>query len=730
MDGDGLDDVALGGFHTVTLGYGRTDARGFGVVQQEICEARSVALVDLDADGLLDIVAGGGGDGRVCIRRGAPGRRFGPIEELISPVLFPHAVAAGDFNGDGAVDIAVWGRQRGDVTTHFVVYEGEGDGRYGLTEIETRALDPGGTPDMTMVAADLDRDGDDELVLLIQPLANGRDRQGKLLLVSGRAKGEFSVGSLGYVDGAWLHLADLDSDGRLDLVVSEGFLGPEADGGAATILRGVADLEFDAPCRLPLSGSAGIVASADLDGDGTTDLALPLGDRIEVVFSPLEECVPAPRCYERMEEVEVAGAGRVVVDDFTGDGGKEIVVLANGSARFLAHEQGELRALSSFPAPAVAPDAVAADLDGDGFRDLAVTDFARGSVEVYYSTGDGLRFEMPLSLAAGLLPVGIAIDDLDADGNRDVVVALSGEDRVALFLARGGRAFSEARFLAAGAEPQGIASGDLNGDGRRDIVVANAHTTWVSFIPGLEGGEFGEREELRVVEDPRRVRVLDVDRNGLDDIIAVSHDLNAVTLLFSHGDRFRPRIINLPEQSLSSALVVFDLNGDGLADVLTASPGQRSVNVFPGLGGEEFDRRGDTLFLGFGTRAEGVLSLAAGDVDGDGLEDLVIGDTAGGRVHWFRSLGCGTGSSFVRGDVDLNGGLALTDAVLLLQSLFRGGGALACEDAADANDDGGLNVTDAVYLLAYLFLSGPAPPDPFPEAGGDPTEDALGCSGV
>ena len=75
-------------------------------------------------------------------------------------------------------------------------------------------------------------------------------------------------------------------------------------------------------------------------------------------------------------------------------------------------------------------------------------------------------------------------------------------------------------------------------------------------------------------------------------------------------------------------------------------------------------------------------------------------------------------------------GLALTDAVLLLQSLFRGGGALACEDAADANDDGGLNVTDAVYVLAHLFLSGPAPPDPFPEAGGDPTEDALGCSGV
>jgi hypothetical protein len=160
-----------------------------------------------------------------------------------------------------------------------------------------------------------------------------------------------------------------------------------------------------------------------------------------------------------------------------------------------------------------------------------------------------------------------------------VAVALSGEDRVALFLARGGRAFSAARFLAAGAEPQGIAAGDLNGDGRRDLVIANAHTTWVSFIPGRGNGDLGQREEFRVVEDPRRVRVLDVDRNGLDDIIAVSHDLNAVTLLFSQGDRLRPRIINLPEQSFSSALVVSDLNGDGLVDVLTVNPGQRSVRV-------------------------------------------------------------------------------------------------------------------------------------------------------
>jgi hypothetical protein len=83
--------------------------------------------------------------------------------------------------------------------------------------------------------------------------------------------------------------------------------------------------------------------------------------------------------------------------------------------------------------------------------------------------------------------------------------------------------------------------------------------------------------------------------------------------------------------------------------------------------------------------------------------------------------------TFLRGDVDGNGHLNLTDVIRTLAFLFEGKARLDCQDAADADDDGQLTITDAVYLGRRLFLAGPPPLPPFPAAGPDPTADALPC---
>ncbi|MEM7168333.1 MAG: hypothetical protein AAF581_23000, partial [Planctomycetota bacterium] len=84
------------------------------------------------------------------------------------------------------------------------------------------------------------------------------------------------------------------------------------------------------------------------------------------------------------------------------------------------------------------------------------------------------------------------------------------------------------------------------------------------------------------------------------------------------------------------------------------------------------------------------------------------------------------GPTFVRGDSNFDGNLALTDGVVTLTYLFNGG-TTSCLDALDFNDDGSVNLQDPVLLLGYLFSQGTAPPPPFPTAGFDPTPDGLTC---
>ncbi len=83
-----------------------------------------------------------------------------------------------------------------------------------------------------------------------------------------------------------------------------------------------------------------------------------------------------------------------------------------------------------------------------------------------------------------------------------------------------------------------------------------------------------------------------------------------------------------------------------------------------------------------------------------------------------------TGQRFLRGDVDENGIVNMTDSIRLLDHLFRGRQLRHCEDALDVNDDSRVDVTDPVFGLNFLFLGGPEPPAPGTKVPGfDETPD-------
>lgn len=92
-----------------------------------------------------------------------------------------------------------------------------------------------------------------------------------------------------------------------------------------------------------------------------------------------------------------------------------------------------------------------------------------------------------------------------------------------------------------------------------------------------------------------------------------------------------------------------------------------------------------------------------------------------------------TSAIFVRGDVNQDGSIDISDAVFILHYLFRGGETPRCIDAADADDDGQIALGDVIVILNYLFRNGERLAPPFLDhenvlsPSQDPTRDLLFC---
>ncbi len=178
-----------------------------------------------------------------------------------------------------------------------------------------------------------------------------------------------------------------------------------------------------------------------------------------------------------------------------------------------------------------------------------------------------------------------------------------------------------------------------------------------------------------------------------------------------------------------------DFNGDGLDDLLVGAPNDllRIGKAYVVFGGPARTIGLGSLGAG-GVRLTGEVGLGyrlagGGDFNGDGLDDVVVVAQRSSRTGAKLHVIFGESAAprFVRGDANTNSVVDLSDPIFFLGSLFAGAGELLCEDAADGNDDGRLGVADAIFVLGHLFGGGAPIPPPFPDPGVDPTADGLTC---
>ncbi|MDG1491589.1 MAG: VCBS repeat-containing protein, partial [Planctomycetota bacterium] len=209
--------------------------------------------------------------------------------------------------------------------------------------------------------------------------------------------------------------------------------------------------------------------------------------------------------------------------------------------------------------------------------------------------------------------------------------------------------------------PWAVEDADVDLDGDLDLVVAGRSGGSVYWFTNDGTGQFGG-ETLITNQAPGvfSVTLFDADGDGDEDVVTAESAVDTISLYLNLGGSFGP---GLPlDTALDGARTVrhADIDGDGDEDVIAGSLNDDTVAWYPNLGGGAFGAR-QTIT----SSADHVLCVDAADVDGDGDFDVISASRDDNAVRVFENLGLGAGwvehlvasvnqPSFVRAS-DLNG---------------------------------------------------------------------------
>lgn len=496
----------------------------------------------------------------------------------------PFSVAVGDFNADGVEDLAVANSGSNDVS----VLLGLGDGRF---RSQDRIL--AGDGPVAISVADFDADG-------VQDLAVASELSDDVFILLGRGDGTFQPRSRLAVGGGpgFVAVGDFNKDGVPDLVVANLL---SAD---VSVLLGHGDGAFAPQIRFDAGKFPFSLAIGDFNGDGTQDLAV--ANRFSFAVS---------------------------------------ILLGRGDGTFAPRTR--------FEAGIEPVSVVAGDLNDDGALDLVVANFTTpDNLSVLLGRGDG-TFGPETRFQAGEFPFFLDIGDLNQDGRQDLAVANLSSDDISVLLGLGDGGFGRQSRFQVGGTPVSVEIGDFNGDGRQDLATANVSSDAISVLLGLGDGTFGTQPRFQLGRFPASVAVGDLNRDNVPDLAAANLSMieigvSEVSILLGLGEGdFEPQS-RIPVEAFPWSISIGDLDGDGALDLAIAGDGlEGGYTLSPGV--SVLLGRGDGAFgpeARFKTGGVNVSSVAIGDFNADGVPDLatvIRGSTqSGSGVVIFLGLGNGT----------------------------------------------------------------------------------------
>ena len=451
-----------------------------------------------------------------------------------------------------------------------------------------------GTPGYHLAMADLNRDGKADLVTSRSLLLSNGDGTFQTRVDFGTATGRSGAVVVG----------DLNGDSNPDIVTPSG-----ASSAALSVFLGNGNGTVQAPADYATGQYPQFIAMGDLNGDGKPDLAAVNGSTVSVLLGAGNGTFGSP--------VDYAAVGSVclVIADVNRDTKPDLVTTGYGSDGsltlyvLLGHGDGSFNSPAGYPVMNHKTPANQAA----GSRRLVRMPSAHGSasaIDAYFGN--------ELALAAA---------DLNGDGALDLAIApnaVQNESAVGVLLGNGDGTFQTHVSYTTLDYISDIAIGDVNGDGTPDILTANDYSATVTVLPGNGDGTFRSRVNYGVGGGgPLSLVIGDVSGDGKPDLLTsnlggATPNSGSVSVLIANVDgTFQAtRDYSVGREPFSVAIA--DLDGDGKLDVATANWDQNNVSILYGNGDCSLQDRID-LATDYNP-----IWMKVSDLNGDGRPDLVV----------------------------------------------------------------------------------------------------------
>jgi hypothetical protein len=570
---------------------------------------RSVAIGDLNNDGKLDLAVANFGSSNVSVFINTTA--LGSDVPLFSKFDFttgsmPSAVAIGDFNKDGLLDLAVTSYS-GDVVDIFL--------------------------NTTTIAA---------------PTPTFASRV------------SYSTGSGSHPYA--VAVADMNLDGIPDIVTAN-----DNANTASVLLNtttpGNTGTSFQTHVDVSTGSHPRSVALGDFNNDGKPDMAVAIeGSAVVSVFiNTTESGAAIPTFSNNTDYTTGTGPTSVALRDMNGDGLIDMLV-ANGGTTTVSTftnrtPSGNLTpsfTASSEDTTGSSPYSIAiCDFNGDGKPDMATANYNSANVSVLLSNttmGSPVSFLEKQDIAFGYNVYSIVAGDINADGKPDIATITSNNCvSVNLNTTTFGSpvsSFSSNKDFATGTDPIGIALGDINSDGKPDLAAVLTSGTVSVFLNTTSAA--GTNPMFTTITDiptgsyPISVALADVNCDGKPDIVTANWGGDSISVLLNTsipGSFSVAARKDFATGSKPNSIAICDLDGDGRPDIATTSNSSNTISVFmntttPGSSTANF-----TLKTDFAT-ANSPCYVAGGDLNGDGLPDLAVVNTLDDNVSVFLSTTC------------------------------------------------------------------------------------------